>query len=310
MSVVAVLASLLFLMGWKPAAQSSPYAAQHIDRREVTIGDRIHFRIQVFTERDQTVVVPKNVPLLNTFVVKSRDINEKRRRERGITTIEYELVSYDVGWDTIPRMECGVVQGDDTMVVSTEAVPIEIKSVAPNMTGQEDIRRLRPQIGMKMPIWQYLLLLGTMGFMVAAALFFLWRRRRAIVPEEVPQRPPWEVAIAALEQLSQREASSPEDVRRFYTKISYILRAYYEGRFLFPAVEHTTTEIMQRVKRIKELRPYIDQTDDFLMKSDLVKFAKYMPGSVDSQLEIGLVREIVEFTKEKEEEEEKETVHV
>ena len=310
MSVVAILASLIFLMGWKPAAQSPPYAAQHIDRREVTIGDRIHFRVQIFTESDQSVVIPENVPLLNTFVVKNRDINEKRRRERGITTIEYELVSYDVGWDTIPGIGFGVVQDNDTMVVLTEAVPIEIKSVAPSMTGQEDIRRLKPQIGMKMPTWQYLLLLGTMGFMVAAALFFLWRRRRAIAPEEVPQRPPWEVAIAALEHLSQGEASSPEEVRQFYTKISYILRAYYEGRFLFPAVEHTTTEIMQQVKRIRELRPYIDQTGDFLMKSDLVKFAKYLPRSVDGKSEIGLVREIVEFTKEKEEEEQKETVHV
>jgi hypothetical protein len=300
MSVDIVLVSLLFLMGWRPAADSLPYMSQHIDRQEATIGERIHFTVRIFTEEDHKVIIPEHTLTMSRFVVKQRDSYERRRKAAHITTIVYELANYDVGWDTIPEISFGILQGNDTTMLVSGGVSVEIKSVAPNMTGEEDIRGLRPQIGMKMPAWQYLLFLTALGLTVAIVIFLLWWRRRAVIPEKVEERPPWEIAIAALEGLSGRNVRSPDEVNRFYTELSYILRRYYENRFLFPAVEHTTSEIMKELRAIGEVRPYLHRTGDFLTKSDMVKFAKYVPKSVDRELEIGLVREIVESTMEKE----------
>jgi hypothetical protein len=140
------------------------------------------------------------------------------------------------------------------------------------------------------------------GLAVTIVLFSVFRRRSAMIPEGVEEKPPWDVAIAALEALERREITSPEDVNRFYTELSYILRRYYEGRFLFPAVEHTTSEILKELRGMDEVKPYLPHTANFLMKSDMVKFAKYVPELVNSEVEIGAIREIIESTMEREEE--------
>ncbi len=304
MKIVAMLASMIFLMGIRPIPEGIPCVEQEVDRREATIGDRIEFTVRVFTEKGQQVIVPEKGGALSNFIVKQRYQHEKQREGITITTIMYELVHYDVGWDTIPPITIIVRTGKKSTALVTKAEVIEIKSIAPGMTGKEDIRPLRQQIGMKIPVWQYMTLLGIFGCLVTAVLFLIWRKRRARVPEEAPSRPPWEVALEALERLSQKEADAPEEIKKFYTELSYILRNYYEERFLFPAREHTTTEIMKRLRSIAALKPYVKKTGDLLKKSDLVKFAKYLPASPASGAEIDLVKEIVAFTIEKEEEEE------
>lgn len=282
-----------------------PFMEQQIDRREVTIGDRIHLTLRVFTEEAEKVVPPENVPMLSNFVVKQRYQSEKLRSNMCITTFTYELVHYDVGWDTIPPITIMVLGAGDTTRMVTQAEVVEIQSVAPGMTPEEDIRALRPQIGMRMPVWQYVTILLMFGSIVAIVLFLVWKRRRSRLPAGDISMPPWEVALEALHRLAQREPNSPEEVKQFYTELSRILRIYYEERFLFPAVEHTTTEIMRELKNIAVLRPFVKKTGNFLTKSDLVKFAKYIPKSVDSNSEIGMVKEIVECTTEKKEEEKK-----
>jgi hypothetical protein len=303
MNINLFLASVFFMMGWGGAHEDLPCLRQHLGAHDATIGDRIEFIVEVMSDGEQTVLVPENQPMLGNFAVKQRNLRTRQKREVYITTLEYELVSYDVGWDTIPGIEIGILKGNDTLIVSTEGEPIEIKSVAPGLTGQEDIRDLKPQVAMRMPAWQYLLIVISAGVIVAGVLLLVWRRRQGLVAEQ-PARPAWETALEALSQLSRREFKSPEQIKEFYTDLSRILRAYYEGRFLFPAVEHTTTEIMQRLKTIQEVKPYRDETGDFLRKSDLVKFAKYNPGSINTEREIGLIQEIVESTREKEEIEE------
>lgn len=304
MNALALLASMLFLMAWKPPEDSLPCLQLHVDRRTATIGERIGYTVKVFTEQDQQVVVAGQGGILGGFEVKQQGMSERTCREGKISTVTFELANYDVGWDTIPPMVLWIIEGSDTAVLTTEKRVVEIRSVAPDMTGEEDIRALRPQMGMKMPVWQYLALLGVAGLAVAAVLALAWRRRKAASGEPEVKRPPWEVAIEALEELSQQDTSSPPGVKRFYTALSYILRTYCEERFLFPAVEHTTTEILATLRDIPPLRPYLDRTRTFLTRSDLVKFAKYVPPSVDRNEEIGLVKEIVVFTRKGEEEEE------
>jgi hypothetical protein len=305
-----VLGSFLFLMGWKPGADSVPYLMQNVDRKAATIGDRMHFTVEIFTADDEQVALPENVPMLGRLNVKQRDVVEKIRGGEKRTTVEYELVSYQVGRDTIPAMEFRILRAGDSTVVVTEAEGIEIKSIAPNMTGQEDIRGLRKQRGMRIPTWQYLLLLGCGGLIIAALLLFAWKRGRKRFPEKVKSRPPWEEALEALERLTQQAVSSPEEIKRFYTLLSYIMRNYYEQRFLFPAVEFTTTEIMRKIRKIKALRQFVEATGDLLIRSDMVKFAKHLPETVDRGSEIGLVKRIVECTTEKEEEGAMEETHV
>ncbi|TES94144.1 MAG: hypothetical protein E3J87_00875 [Candidatus Cloacimonadota bacterium] len=302
MNIIALLVSMLFLMGWKPGKIPIPSVKQEIDKKEATIGDRLQFRVEIFTKADKEVVLPENQPFLGKFVVKNRNIKIVTRKDVKRTILEYELVSYDVGKDTIPAISIIVKDNGESLELKTFPLALEIKSVAPNLTGEEDIKGIKPQLGIKQSFWYYLI-----GFLaiilIAGVVFFLVRKRRGkLILEKIEKKQPWENAISGLAQLSELKPVTPEEIKQFYIKLSFILREYYEGLFEFPALENTTSEIVSHLKMRREFRQYLVKTQNFLNKSDLVKFAKYIPRPVDNEQEIEMVRDIVEKTKKEEEE--------
>jgi len=303
MNIITVLVSMIFLMGWKPGKIPIPSVKQQIDKNEVTIGDRLQLQVDVFTEEDQEMVVPENQPLMGKFVVKNRNIRTVTRKGIKKTTLEYELVSYDVGTDTIPEMTFLIKENGDTLHLKTLPISVETKSVAPGLTGEEDIKGIKPQIGIRLSYWYYLI--GFISISVITGIIFLLIRKRMkrLIIEKIEATPSWEIALSELSKLSEYKPVTPEEIKHFYIELSFILREYYEGMYEFPALESTTNEIVSHLRKRKEFKPYLVKTHDFLTRSDLVKFAKYIPPSVDNEKEIGMIRDIVEKTKKEEEEE-------
>ena len=322
MNVMGLLLSMLFLMGMRTAQIPIPSIKQDIDSKEATIGDRLHFKVDVYTEENEEVILPENYPTLGRFVVKNRNVKTvtkssrtslalKGRRASSATpirklykrtTLEYELVSYDVGKDTLPAISIVVKKEGGSEELKTIPLTVEIKSVAPELTGKEDIKGIKPQCGIKVPYWYYLV--GFLSILVIAGtiLLLLRKRRRGLIEEGIERMPPWENAFSELDKLAGIKTATAEEIKFFYTKLSFIMREYLEALYLFPALENTTIELMNALKRRKEFKPYLVETGGFLNKSDLVKFAKYIPTQVDNEKEIAVIRHLVDKTKKEEKE--------
>lgn len=303
MNIMAVLVSMIFLMGWKPVKITLPSVKQEIDKNEVTIGDKLQLQVYVFTDKDQEMIVPENQPFMGKFVVKNRNIRTVTRRGIKRTTLEYELVSYDVGKDTIPEITFLIKENGDTLDLKTLPISVEIKSVAPGLTGEEDLKGIKPQIGIRLSYWYYLISFISITVLVGIVFLLLRKRSQRLILEKIVTTPPWEIALSELSKLSRHKPVTPEEIKHFYTELSFILREYYEAMYDFPALENTTNEIVSYIRKRKEFKPVLIKTHEFLSKSDLVKFAKYIPPSVDNEKEIGMIWDIVEKTKEEEEEE-------
>ncbi len=308
MSSVLALVAMIFLMGWRTISSPIPSVKQEIDRSEATIGDRLLYRIEILTREGQEVIIPENQPSFSKFIVKNRTIKIHTRRGIKKTILEYELVSYDVGLDTIPEITILVKESGDTLDFKTQPFPAEIKSVAPNLTGEEDIKGLKPQIGIRLSYWYFILGFFSLLFVAGLIILLLKNRRKKISSKRIEKKSPWEIALTELKRLSESEPLTKEQIKLFYIKLSFILRKYYEALYEFPAVENTTTEIIGHLRARKDFKQHLQKTRNFLNKSDLVKFAKYIPSPFDDEKEICMVKEIVEKTKE--EEEEKEEVSV
>jgi hypothetical protein len=117
--------------------------------------------------------------------------------------------------------------------------------------------------------WVVLLLLLTLAFV-------WWRKRQkpAEVVRPVVVLSPFELAIAALQQLQQD--SLP--VEQFYTRLSDIVRRYIEGQFGLRAPERTTEEFLAEATLPAT---HMTLLSSFLQESDLVKFARLRPGPED-----------------------------
>lgn len=137
-----------------------------------------------------------------------------------------------------------------------------------------DIREVKPPL----PLggnWLWLGLLIAAALLAALAAFFWFRSRRRATQQPEVQIPPHIVARdrlrAALALIGQPEP--------FCVEVSQIIRVYLEQQFKLHAPERTTDEFLAELQDSSLLG--LDQKRrlaDFLMRCDLVKFARYEPG--------------------------------
>jgi hypothetical protein len=138
--------------------------------------------------------------------------------------------------------------------------------------------------------WWWLCLL----VLAAAVAFWLWKRRKSTTTTKIiPPLSAYEVALRALHQL--REENPP--VEQFYTRLSDIVRQYLEGQLGLRAPERTTEEFLYEVSRDHSLSmEHGELLGTFLQESDLVKFAKFLPGADDMDRAFGAAEKFVRDT--------------
>ena len=154
-------------------------------------------------------------------------------------------------------------------------IPAPTPSATNSLTNAVDIRQAKAPV--EIPTgWTWLW--WTLGILaVAAAAYLLWRRwGRQQAPPAPPIIIPPHVRArdrlrAALEWLGQPE--------RFCVLVSDTIRVYLEERFELRAPERTTEEFLGELQGSALLaRSQKQSLADFLMRCDLVKFARYQPG--------------------------------
>jgi hypothetical protein len=97
--------------------------------------------------------------------------------------------------------------------------------------------------------------------------------------------------------LKEKDLTGKGKIKHYYTELSETLRHYIEGRFGINAVEATTYELKKMFKH-PELTP--EQAREalvFLGRSDLVKFAKYVPEIEIANADYEQVKNFVTTTK-------------
>jgi hypothetical protein len=152
---------------------------------------------------------------------------------------------------------------------------------SPNAASSNSVAKaadIRP-IKAPVPIPNLGLWIGsTIALLLALLLaWWLWRRhrRQADVPAPIIVVPPHEKARARLlEALALMQQPRP-----FCILVSDTIRVYLEERFDLRAPERTTEEFLEELQSSPMLS--FDQKralGDFLMRCDLVKFARYEPG--------------------------------
>jgi len=152
--------------------------------------------------------------------------------------------------------------------------------------------------------WRPLIIAATVAALVAALGFWLLRRLRRRRPGEappppakrVPLRPAWETALEELDRIAGADHVGHGAVARQYVEVTGCLRRYLEERYGVPALELTTTELNEALRRTP-LRPELAaRALALLREADLVKFAKAEPAPADARSTEPRAREIVTAT--------------
>lgn len=268
--------------------------------KKLTIGDPFTITLTIKHPQEDMVSEPiAGSP--GAFIVTEQE-NTLHQAEGTITSnYHMKLVPFETGELKIPSFTVIHTHADSTDTLTSAAIPITITSTLPE--GMTDINDLKPAV--EYPNFLPLIIAGiiVVGIVIAYIVFRLIKRylhyRRAIEPPV----PPWIEALTALETMPAAEWLQKGMIKRYYYALSEILKRYLERRFLFDALEQTTSEIVYHMK-IRKI-PLRHDFAAFFARADLVKYAKHRPPAGELEEAAVVVRSLVEKTKPTEAEEEK-----
>lgn len=109
-----------------------------------------------------------------------------------------------------------------------------------------------------------------------------YRKEGTLLPVK-PVIPPVEEARNSLKDLRSRKLWETGKEKEYYTKLTYILRRYLSREFGIPAMEMTSRQIMDSLKKEEDLRELRIIIRELLDISDFVKYAKVRPLPEDNE---------------------------
>lgn len=142
--------------------------------------------------------------------------------------------------------------------------------------------------------WQIGAAAGLVALTGIALGAWRWKRRPAAA---VPEPPPDEWALRELERIEALDLPGGQEVERYHTLISDVLRRYLEIRFGLHAPEQTTPEFLAGLQKSAVLpAAQQEQLRHFLEHCDLAKFARAEFTVSECCAVAGLAREFIGVT--------------
>jgi hypothetical protein len=217
----------------------------------------------------------------------------------------YKLRADIVGTYIIPSMNVSY-KDKDTQIkeLKTPQIFIKIDSVLKDEKGKAstDIIDIKPLQELERDLTLYILFVIGALFLImglVGALLYINKKQKSL---HKFLKPAHVLALEAFEKLKKEKLIEKGIVREHYFRLSDIFRRYIENRFAIPAVEQTTQELLPELWKLEGLTPPIkSKAKEFLVHSDLIKFAKYSPPQNEIENSHENLLKVIDETKQEEE---------
>lgn len=317
---IRLLASLAVLLvvglSFVVSAQSSgttlpsnaPRVSGSFEPDSIGIGDRFTYTIEVEKDLVQTVIFPnfaaaggQEFALIEDPAVDTLERDGRRLKIRK----SYLLAAFQEGWHHIrPQVMYAdkniidTLYGPDTLELLVTTFQIDSTShalfdIKPQKTLPFKLGEITGYIA-----WSVvgLLLLAAMLYGVKRILEHYGKSFGTIF-KPAPPLPPHEEAFAALERLRVLNLCADGKHKLYYSTLTDILRTYIVRRFDVGAMEMTSDEIIEAMRGVELQQKQSMDLTMILREADLVKFAKAMPESSESEAAMRAAWEFVNATK-------------
>jgi hypothetical protein len=267
-----------------------------VSRKRILIGDRIRYKVEIFSRLDLEIEFPKfKDNKIDECEIKDSGKEIKRPLFRGITEYIYwlDITSYYIGKRKVPPVEIKYREKGEGnwKTLKTEEIDFTVESVLPKDVRLYDIKDI------KGPLYPFSLM--RLLTWIAAGCFIIWLVIKLFkkLKKKVPPKFPHEIAVEALEA-AMTEYSKTGDVKEYYVSISDIVRRYIETVFKVRAPEMTTQEFLASLGGSWKISDaYKELLKIFMEACDLVKFAKHAPLKEEINSVFTTAKKFVEETK-------------
>ena len=211
------------------------------------------------------------------------------------------VTSWDSGFRAIPPVQ---LVWNDIDTLASNPLLLEVKLSPPGEAGKiaapAQIKQVEWTWQEKARKWLPLLL----AILALAGLAYWLIRKiknKPSIPvadetQPEPLEPAHIIALRELERVQTEAIWKQGRVKEHHAAVSLILRAYFEGRFAFPAMERSTDEIRSGLTLLPLKKEEQELVFEVLALTDLVKFAKLTPSADDHHRIIERSMRFVELT--------------
>ena len=267
---------------------------------EIMIGEQALINLKVITPKDKTIQFPvyekELIPGIEVIAMLSPDTTI----ENNVMTLNFKYVvtSFDSTLYHVPSIP--VFDGTDTLFSNSFGLKVtspqltdstlaylerinkgETDSIDFNQLQLNDIKTVR-----KAPfvwtdyLWVLWIVLGIMLFLavIGVVIYMVLKKKRKGYFFNPPVVLPAHVrAVRELDKLKEEKIWQQGREKEFYSRLTDIRRSYIYEREGIKAMEMTSGEILNEVRKVSDVDSVYDNLKQILSTSDLVKFAKYRP---------------------------------
>jgi hypothetical protein len=251
-----------------------------VDSTKVKIGAQINLTFKTTVDTLSKVAFPEGKLFGSLEVLESYPTDTIKENEKYQLIKKYGLTQFDSGKYTIPSLKVII----NSKPFATDSVLVEILPVVVDTLKQHmyDIKDISTVPNDYSNWWIYLLILiGIAG--IGYLIYYLIKKNRKPLEEEIVYASPIEKATAHLKSLEKKSLVERGEVKEYYSELTDIARTYIEEAIEIPAMESTTDELISAFKiaivkkKLSLTEETIKNLEKVLKQADLVKFAKSKP---------------------------------
>jgi hypothetical protein len=254
-----------------------------IDSAAILIGEQTILHMTVTIDRDKhvQVVIPGDTLMRGVEVLNfSRPDSSVIENNRLLIKQDILITSFDSALYLLPPLK--IIDGLDT--VYSNRVALKVSTIPVDTDKPEDFFDIKevwkpPFVLADYYPWIFGILITLFCICVVGYIIQRVRNQKPLVPfgRETPKLPPHEQAIMELNRIKQRKLWQQGRSKEYYTSITEILRRYIVARFGINAMEMTSGEILDIIKKNSEADSVYENLKQMLQLADFVKFAKWNP---------------------------------
>ena len=280
------------------------------DSTKIFIGDQVKYTITI----EKPVDISLSFPVFKDTICKNIDIisgpkTDSSSSQNGRIKIiqKYIVTSFDSGRYQVPPVFAEVKNSGGLKRYYSDYSLLEVMriKITPPDTTAKIFDIIQPYkapvtIGEILPWVLLLILAGALGWAIVRYLK-THKKSESGIESFIPEDPAHVIAFRELEKLKGEELWQKGEIKRYYTRLTEILRQYLENRYSVYSLELTTAETLEAlIKTGFRKNGTFNDLKSVLNGADLVKFAKYNPVASENETHFQTSWNFVIATKEKE----------
>lgn len=278
-----IIISILFFFFVSVSLGQSLSLNAKLDTNVILVGDQIYFNLEVEKSNEFSVQFPilkdtlmGKIEILDSGKIDTSILNNQKTKYLR----KYLVTSFDSGNFIIPSVAFLVSINGKTDTVKTTPLSLMVNFM-PKDTAKT-IHDIKPPLDIPITIKEIITyaVWGLLVLAIIALAIFIYYAKKKNKPLFVMQKPKVPAHLNALQELDKLKDEKlwqKNEFKHYHSRLTDIVRIYFEERFGFLAMEQTTDEILDAFKKSVIDTEIIEKLTYMLTLADLVKFAKTIP---------------------------------